>query len=1592
MFKLKKWKKNFTVFLLTFIMLSNMVLGEWSGVLTIHAEESKNLLKNGDFENGGLDEIITLVDKDSNIILGTSGWKATNYWNTTKGDVSYSIIDGVGYDGSKALKVSKADTDTEKVYRTVPYQTAALEANKTYYFEVKVKAVGVENTADTNAPYISLSYQNKSKNNVGFEPAAKVEATAATDWYTLKGEITPAESFNALFRINVYQMTGGYWLIDEVSVTKKPEEPTAAITLNGTEVKSVEVEIGKETQLVTQMTDPDNVLGGKAVAFNWSSADETIATVDANGLVKAVGIGKTSITATSADGKYVVICEFTVTEVFVELESITMAKSELNLCAGGQEKLEVTILPENATEQTLSWTSSDESVAKVGADGIVTGLGAGTATITATTKYGKNATCTVNVMVNTVLTAQPVALETDFGTPITGDLSGNLTNNTGSTAAYKLYTAPENGKMTVNADGTYSYIPHTTSDTTTDSFVVLVTAGEYSAVISASITIGSLSDCIIENLVSGSNLLFSKEELEAVKMAIATEGTLQNEIWAEYQPYLESMLGTTPTAYTKDETDEWQRGVADGTVGRLIAYLITEDDAYKEACLKYAEAIANYDYWGGSSYWQQAQLAAGHNSFALALVYNWLKDEMSTELRDTILKRLYYACQCFEVHWDGRKLYMHNHSWICMTGLVAATTAIYLDADYAYKVVKGDSDIDVATNSVGNNLRDYDVDVTKETLLTNCERWLTMAVDKIGTSYEWMPQDGTNQEGAGYAEYGTEWLLKASLLLEHNLGIDTFTGNGYFENHSEYFLNVIYPANSLSPAGCLIDYADGTRSNWYGPVGHMRVLAAKYQDATAQWIAETMEDAGATSKSSFWMGLIWGDGNVEAKLDPEKSTLYYSEDMGIAVARSDWSGDEGMLFMRSGLPLGKAANALLNTDTNEYHVDVDCNAIILYYNGEYLLKSDGYAWKDSGNDSTLLINGVGQIGEGALGMVGDSFIEYGYEPTMIIVDDADTYSYFVGDATEAYAPGNNLNKFQRNVVFLKEENVVLVVDDIKTTQNSELELRWFSESKNVIESYGIYSAYGTNNTMNFYPFNTMKALDNSVTTAFTEADVYNRSGKQSSEMALIQNYTGTDWQNAVAFSWAPNGEVASQIKYEAGNANEHKFEVNGKVYTLNVSTNTLTVETGSLNQENEWDADSTLANILFNQDALEGFDSTKLTQEVERFWKTEEVNIMALPSSPTAQAVVDWDGKCPGTVTITCTSGDKSSETVYTLNMKNDNGLLSIASAASTPNTKGISETCSYDNYIQESGDDRTWASTKLPVIIYDMGSLVDISKIDVAFNKSRNRETYYNLLISEDGENWTTVLDDKTAPKTASDLRLSEYQTIYDGDELRAQYVKFELRGHTNETKKDQPNEFNSIQEVSFYGVVVVSDTDSDTDSDTSDSSDAENEEPEIITEGTVKSYTKGSNAKVSIHCTGELDDLVGVKMDGKEVDESNYSKEKGSTIVTFKADYLETLSVGEHTVTLVYTGNREVNSTLNLFAATSDNTDDNTGDNTDDNDDDNTGDDADTSVAPEVTNTQSAPTPTGDSSNPGLWIMFMLVSSVGIVAAMFVIKRRKN
>ena len=128
-------------------------------------------------------------------------------------------------------------------------------------------------------------------------------------------------------------------------------------------------------------------------AVSYASSNEAIATVDQNGKITGISSGTTTITVTTENGK-TATCEV---KVLPYPESIALSKQTIDIMPGESSMLSVTYAPEDCVKESIAWTSSDESIATVSQDGTITGISAGTATITATATHGATATCEITV-------------------------------------------------------------------------------------------------------------------------------------------------------------------------------------------------------------------------------------------------------------------------------------------------------------------------------------------------------------------------------------------------------------------------------------------------------------------------------------------------------------------------------------------------------------------------------------------------------------------------------------------------------------------------------------------------------------------------------------------------------------------------------------------------------------------------------------------------------------------------------------------------------------------------------------------------------------------------------------------------------------------------------------------------------------------------------------------------------------------------------------------------------------------------------------------------------------------------------------------
>ena len=127
----------------------------------------------------------------------------------------------------------------------------------------------------------------------------------------------------------------------------------------------------------------------------WKSDNESIAKVE-DGTVTAVAPGEATITVTTSDGNRTATCTVTVTRA---VTAITLEPTEVPLFAGDSTTLKVTVAPGDATNKTLTWTSSDDKIATVDQTGKVTAVAPGEATITATAADGSGVTATCKVTV-----------------------------------------------------------------------------------------------------------------------------------------------------------------------------------------------------------------------------------------------------------------------------------------------------------------------------------------------------------------------------------------------------------------------------------------------------------------------------------------------------------------------------------------------------------------------------------------------------------------------------------------------------------------------------------------------------------------------------------------------------------------------------------------------------------------------------------------------------------------------------------------------------------------------------------------------------------------------------------------------------------------------------------------------------------------------------------------------------------------------------------------------------------------------------------------------------------------------------------------
>ena len=237
--------------------------------------------------------------------------------------------------------------------------------------------------------------------------------------------------------------------------------PVSTLTLN---TDFLSMEKGQITGLrATFNNKADNTL------VRWQSADEAVATVDAVGRVCAVGGGRTTLTATAANG----LTASARVSVHVSGNAIRISPEEITVGQGSLLRLSTRYLPADATDEASHWMSSDDSVLLVQPDGMLQARQVGQAVLSVFTRDGLSA--------STVIRVEPPAAEFDLS-----PTAATLDRGQSMTLDARFFDAEGN----VDENAEKHYVTWTTSDPS----VATVENGVVTAVGSGSARVSAAAD------------------------------------------------------------------------------------------------------------------------------------------------------------------------------------------------------------------------------------------------------------------------------------------------------------------------------------------------------------------------------------------------------------------------------------------------------------------------------------------------------------------------------------------------------------------------------------------------------------------------------------------------------------------------------------------------------------------------------------------------------------------------------------------------------------------------------------------------------------------------------------------------------------------------------------------------------------------------------------------------------------------------------------------------------------------------------------------------------------------------------------------
>ena len=333
-------------------------------------------------------------------------YKASRYWNLNFKEI-------VGFTGSLKLNKSKAavekgKTMTLKATVTLPEKSVTWKSSNTKVATVtstgKVKGVkagtatitctstvsGAKATCKVTVGYVTL---DKSETFVKKGKTLTLTPTVYPSSLTDKSVTWKSSDESIATVTSEGKVKGIKYGTATITCTSNATglSTTCKVTVGLVKLDKSNATIEKGTTLTLKPTVYPSTLEDKSVT--WKSSDKTVATVSSSGKVKGIKAGTATITCTSVATGLSATCKVTVIN-----GTVTLNKTETFIEKGKTTTLKATLTPTTLEDMSVTWTSSDKTVATVSSSGKVKGVGYGTATITCTSvATGVSATCQVTI-------------------------------------------------------------------------------------------------------------------------------------------------------------------------------------------------------------------------------------------------------------------------------------------------------------------------------------------------------------------------------------------------------------------------------------------------------------------------------------------------------------------------------------------------------------------------------------------------------------------------------------------------------------------------------------------------------------------------------------------------------------------------------------------------------------------------------------------------------------------------------------------------------------------------------------------------------------------------------------------------------------------------------------------------------------------------------------------------------------------------------------------------------------------------------------------------------------------------------------------